>query len=250
MQFFEKVADLVPSLGYFMPALMARLPDGMAFDEQMKLFVVDMEEHDAFRRGRAVDRQDKLGVAGSVGHSVVEPAEEIRLLSCKTISTLISRVQLLGSQSILHPYFHEMVMFLQAQLRDSYPDLKVEALKALELLALEEEFVSGMKYFAVALVRAALPCLRNRLAKVRIAALGALQALIMVPDRAKRKGAGSDAITDLVGFREENVLQVAAFYKSEVQINYIAELVDDPSVSVREKLVDFLTALLTVLDDR
>lgn len=38
-------------------------------------------------------------------------------------------------------------------------------------------------------------------------------------------GSGTEAITDLVGFREENVLQVAAFYKSDVQINYLAELI-------------------------
>jgi len=33
-----------------------------------------------------------------------------------------------------------------------------------------------------------------------------------VKDVAKQKGAGTDAIIDLVGFREENVLSVAAFY--------------------------------------
>ena len=54
----------------------------------------------------------------------------------------------------------------------------------------------------------------------------------------------------MVGFREENVLQVAAFYKPDVQINYIAELVLDKSVQVREKLVQFLTVLLTEIGDR
>ena len=122
--------------------------------------------------------------------------------------------------------------------------------QALKLLSSQEEYVTGMKYFAVALVRAILPCLRHRLAKVRVLAVEAVKGCMMVPDRAKRKGAGTDAITDLVGFREENLLQIAAFYKTEVQINYIAELVNDPSVIVREKLVDMLRAFLTELDDR
>ena len=38
-----------------------------------------------------------------------------------------------------------------------------------------------------------------------IAALDLFEASVCVPDRAKVKGAGTAALTDLVGFREENV---------------------------------------------
>lgn len=48
---------------------------------------------------------------------------------------------------------------------------------------------------------------------------------VKVPDRAKVKGAGTAAIVDLVGFREDNVLPVAAFYgKGDTTINYLAEV--------------------------
>lgn len=46
-----------------------------------------------------------------------------------------------------------------------------------------------------------------------------------VPDRAKVKGAGTSAIVDLVGFREDNVLPVAAFYgRGDTTVNYLAEV--------------------------
>lgn len=48
---------------------------------------------------------------------------------------------------------------------------------------------------------------------------------VKVPDRAKVKGAGTSAIVDLVGFREDNVLPVAAFYgRGDTTVNYLAEV--------------------------
>jgi hypothetical protein len=47
-----------------------------------------------------------------------------------------------------------------------------------------------MKFYAVGIVRAILPNLRNRLSKVRVAAITAIHFCMIVPDRAKRKAAG------------------------------------------------------------
>lgn len=67
----------------------------------------------------------------------------------------------------------------------------------------------------------------RRHAKVRIAAIEALWTTVKVPDRAKVKGAGTSAIVDLVGFREDNVLPVAAFYgRGDTTVNYLAEVRD------------------------
>ena len=54
--------------------------------------------------------------------------------------------------------------------------------------------------------------MRHRNPKVRIAAIELFEASVSLPDRAKLKGAGTEAILDLVGFREVKVLSVAAFY--------------------------------------
>lgn len=89
------------------------------------------------------------------------------------------------------------------------------------------------KVYALALVRALLPSLRHPLARVRAAALGAIGAVVAVPDRAKCKGAGSAAIEELVGFRPDNVLSVAAFYRVEVDVNYLAEVRGRPAFLIR-----------------
>ena len=165
--FFELSSDLVPILAYFFPMLMQRLPNGLAYDEDMKVFITNIEMHEAYRRGKAVDRQDKIG--GSTGeliHHVVEESEEIRYLLCKLLGCLLKRTIFSKSSSILHPYFHEIVMYLQMQIRDPFPELKAEACNIVEILARTDEFNSGMKFFAVALVRVSLPILRHRHSKV------------------------------------------------------------------------------------
>jgi hypothetical protein len=60
-----------------------------------------------------------------------------------------------------------------------------------------------MKFFAVALVRATLPVLRHRHAKVRLVAVKCLAACMVVQDKAKMKGSGTDAIV-----REECCIMV------------------------------------------
>lgn len=248
--FFDHAIDFVPVLGYYFPALMQRLPAGLAYDEDLQVFVTDIEAHNAYKRGKAVDRQDKIGTLSGQSTTVVEPAEEIRNLSCEALYSLIKRVKSAGATPILHPYFEDIVMYLQMQLKDPYPELKMTACQALECLATTDDYEAGMKFYSVALVRSILPVLRHRHAKVRVVAVTALHYVMIVQDRAKRKAAGSAAIQDLVGFREENILPIAAFYKNDVQLNYLAELVGDSSPLVREKLVLMLTALLTEIGDR
>ena len=59
----------------------------------MKVFLTDIESHEAYRRGKAVDRQDRIGGAdnGTIGLHVVEPSEEIRHLACRVLCTLLHR---------------------------------------------------------------------------------------------------------------------------------------------------------------
>ena len=57
-------------------------------------------------------------------HIVIEPSEEIRFLACKVLNSLLSRIIELEASSVLHPYFHEIIKYLQVQLKDPFPDLK------------------------------------------------------------------------------------------------------------------------------
>ena len=54
----------------------------------------------------------------------------------------------------------------------------------------------------------------------------------------------------MVGFREENVLPVAAFYTADVQINYLAEVVADSNHAVRLAVANLLRIFMTEMKDR
>ena len=67
LNFFQYITNFVPILSYYFPVLLQRLPssgNNYFYDEDMKIFVNNLEQHDAHRRGRAVDRQDKIGTIG------------------------------------------------------------------------------------------------------------------------------------------------------------------------------------------
>jgi hypothetical protein len=243
----ERVSDITPTLPYLLPALMQRVPGGLAHDEDTQLFVHDIEEHEAYRRGKAVERQDRDSMSA---HVVVEPNEDLRLEACRLIGALVQSTQTHGSWSTLHPYFHEIVLCLQYYLRDPLPDLKVEACGLLARLARMPQYELGIKHYAIALVRATLSVMRHRHARVRAAAVDCVHACICVPNRDKCKGAGTEAIVDLLGFREDNVLPVASFYRPDVLINHLAEVVSDRSAVVRERVVHMLHDCLTELPDR
>lgn len=247
--------DVARHLGYLFPALLVRgVPGGAAYDAESNLFVHDPEEHAAYRRGVATERQDKASLLSS---SVVEPSEEIRLLLAKLVGKIVETAVQAGAASTLRPYFDDIMLLLACQLRDPFPDLKVEACQQLERLSDQTNdsgmspFEAGMKFYAVGIARAILPLLRHRHAKVRCAAMKALHKVVMVPDRAKCKGAGTGAIVDLVGFTEDNVISVAQFYgRGGTVVNHAAELCWDPNVTVRMATAHAFGDWISILPDR
>ena len=77
------------------------------------------------------------------------------------------------------------------------------------------------------------PMAAAALAKVRAAAVGYVRAAIAVPYKAKWRGAGTDAIVDLIGYMAEDTIPIAAFYGGHTSVNYLAELTGDPVAAVR-----------------
>eukprot|EP00903_Cladosiphon_okamuranus_P014433 g13393.t1 len=247
--FVEHVSDLTPHLAYLFPILMARgVPAGSLYDPSLELFVHDNEQHEAYKRGRATERQDRhLPVV----QSMAEGSEELRLSLCRMVGRMLITLMERGTVGVLRPYLDDTILLLVSQCRDPYSTVTVEALSIITKLVLHPHLEQGMKFYAVGLSRAILPHLRHRHAKVRLAAIQALRMTVKIPDRAKVKGAGTSAIVDLVGFREDNVLPVAAFYgRGDTTVNYLAELTTDRSVSVRTETTAMLSDWLTSLPDR
>lgn len=212
----------------------------------------DVELHKSWKRGAAIARQDMAdsGVEGVVVVKVVESSEEIRLKLLKLMTTLTQVVVERGNTNLIHPYFHDTMLFIQAHLRDPYPEVKLEACRCLTALARSPALNQGMIYYALATARAALPVLRHRHAKVRAAAVRLVAAAVSVPYKAKCRGAGTDAIVDLIGYTAEDTIPVAAFYGNHTSVNYLAELCIDPVASVRLETARMLAEFIVALPDR
>lgn len=197
--------DFGKHIPFLMSALLSRFPTAV-YDEDLQIFVHDMKRHEEYKRGIAVERQDKESLLNGVEClQVVEKSEELRLLLCGMISSVIRGAIGRGCMSILNPYFVDIILALHSLLRDPFPLVKIEASSILVQLMRIPQWEMCSKRFSTGLARAAIPNLRHRNSNVRLASLDLFEASVCVPDREKLRGAGSEAITDLVGFREENV---------------------------------------------
>lgn len=218
--------DLLRYLPYLMPALSSRLDRGYALDEANQVFSRDTFLHDAFKRGRVfVDARDVQRQRPD------EPSEELRLLMLELVDAVLQNAFNRNAASILHAYIFDVVLLLVASAHDDFHEVNVAACRLLAKLS--NNMVSVIKHVSVALVRSLMPLLAHRLARVRVAAIEAIDALVTCPDTSKCKGSGSDAIVDLLGYRDENVIPISAFYSVEVRINYFAKLDQDGNPSVR-----------------
>ena len=159
--------------------------------------------HKLYLRGGATNRQDRINSGNAF--QVIEPNEELRLDLCRTFNCLLRGIAATNAEQSLDAYYSDLILSLVTSLQDPYPDVKVETCRVLVQLLHIPQYELGAKYFATGLARAALPNCRHRNTNVVIAAIDLFEASVHVPDRLKVKGAGTTAISDLVGFREENV---------------------------------------------
>jgi len=246
--------DFGKQIAYIMPAIMSRYPETL-YDEEMKVFVRDTENHAFYKRGGATHREDQKNVLerdGRRGHNAREPSEEIRFDLCSLLGCLIRSCVHLNVLSLLDAYFSDIILAIQSHLHDPFPKLKIAAADLLVQILRLPTWEIGAKFYAVAIGRSTLPLLRHKSSHVRVACITLLETSISVPDREKIKGAGSSAIEDLVGFRQENILPIAAFYKSDcgITVNVLAELAIDDNANVRYRCCQMLSFLICCLPDR
>lgn len=244
--------DMGKHIAFLMPAVFSRYPV-IQYDAEEKVFVHDSDCHEFYKRGGAANRQDRERIIdGTRSFISVETSEEIRLDQCELISSLIRSFVHHGSLSLLDVYFSDIILALQSHLSDPFPNIKIAAAKLLVQILRLPQWEVGAKYYATAIGRASLPLLRHRNSRVRLESISLLEASICVPDREKVKGAGSEVINELIGFREENILPISAFYKHEcgINVNILAELVIDRNTNVRIRCCDMVSFLICCLPDR
>eukprot|EP00956_Cyclotella_meneghiniana_P004695 scaffold5772_cov55-Cyclotella_meneghiniana.AAC.5 len=251
---FLSGSEVSKQIPYLMSAWSARF-SGNSYDSELEVFVADDSLNELYKRGGAIDRQDRDGLLSQGSRlqlKLVEPSEELRLKLCHTLSSLLRGVASRLALPSLDAYYADMIFALQSCLKDPFPDVKVAACKVLVQLLRIPQWETGAKFFATGLARSVLLNLRHRKPQVIIAAMDLFEASVCVPNIAKKKGAGSSAIADLVGFREENVLPIAAFYDSScaVSVNTLAELASHNNHRVRASCCKMLSNFLVFLPDR
>lgn len=246
-RFLAVITDVAPALPYVVPVMIERIvPADLGYDHDMNIFVKSLEKHEEHRRGRVLDRDDVYH--DPYATKVVDPSEEVRLYLCNAVYTLCETVSRNGAHAVLNPYLLDIFLAAEACAVDPYPELRIRGCQL--IVALTQMSPEGTKVFAVGMVRAIMPGLDHRHAKVRIAVLDAIAALVTCEDKAKCKGCATEAIFDLVGHHDENTIPVAAFYRHETNVNYFAKLVIDRSPQVRERFVRHLGHWSISLPDR
>ncbi|KAL3803494.1 hypothetical protein HJC23_014042 [Cyclotella cryptica] len=243
--------DVAKHIPYLIPVLVARYST-CTYDKDLEVFVQDNNLHEFYKRGGAVDRQDRDGLLSqSASCRLIEPNEDLRLALCKTLQSVV-RGLVSRHLALLDAYYSDIILALQTSLRDPFPDVRVATCLLLTQCLRIPEWNKGAKFFSIGLARSAIPNCRHRKTAVVIASMDLFEASVCVPDRAKLKGAGSSAIVDLVGYRGENVLPVASFYDSScaVSVNTLAELASHKNHRVRLRCCEMLSNFLIFLPDR
>lgn len=247
--------NLGKHVAYLMPAIFSRMPTTQ-HDPELNMFIQDKQSLDFYKRGGATLLEQQKRVLtrseGSSCSSSIESCEEIRFGLVNLLETVIRSCLNLGVLSFLDAYFTDIVFALESSLADPFHQVKIKSADILKNIVRIPNWEVAAKHYATALARASLVLMRHRKHNVRIAGITMFEACVCVPDREKIKGAGSDAILDLVGFKEENVLPISAFYSAEngVNVNILAELTTDGHASVRLECCKVLSFLICYLPNR
>ena len=252
------LADLAPTLPYLVPALVDRVNRGAGwvFDPEQKIFAKGAAALAAYRMGRVLpgststqsilaSEERDLGVT-----RVAEASEAARAAAVGCLhALLLAAAQGREGPRVLEPYANDLLLCTHALAVDAAPNVRVLAVPVLVQLVNLLPHIT--KHYASGFVRSLMAGgLDHRHAKVRLATLDALDALVHCPDEAKQRGAGSEAILYLLGGREANVLPIASFYGRDVSHNYAAKLALEGNAAVRGRWVVALGGWVNRLPDR
>jgi hypothetical protein len=117
-----------------------------------------------------------------------------------------------------------------------------ETCLAIRQLSIASELLEPLKGCSLHLLAALIPCLVSRHSRLRVLTIEAIQPLMYAR--------GAEMIRQLTGFREANVIPIAAFYHGDQRINYFGKLTTDDSPLVRAAFYRMLAAWWTDLPER
>lgn len=176
-----------------------------------------------------------------------ETSEEVRLALVQLLCRLVPAVAAHSPQGVASQG-GRLAEVLMACLMDGYAAVVVEAcaLAGMYAAALGRRVLGpqGNEAPSIAeiLIKAALPALGHRHARVRVAVLGAVEALVF--------NGGAKALLEMSGHRDANVVPIKAFYEGDRRANYLAAVAGDRNPAVRRALLGTLRRWLLELEER
>ena len=175
--------------------------------------------------------------------SVTENIEEIRILYLKLLETIISHENAVKDDFRL--FVQDIVNITRTLCMDPAPNVVVVACNFCKALAIN--FGKDLLfYFNSILSRGILYALSHKQAKLRLAALEAMDKLMYCSPYKKNV----EIMEQLIGFRDPNIVPIKDFYEPSTKFNYLAFLSSDSNQGVLLKYYEVLFDWLLNTEDR
>ena len=174
---------------------------------------------------------------------VTEPVEEIRNLYIGLLQSLVFNENAYVDDFRL--FVNDIVNITRTLCMDPAPNVVVNA----------NNFVAGLCkkfgkdllfYFNSILSRGCLYALSHKQAKLRLAALNAIDKLMYISPYKKNV----EVMEQLIGFRDPTIVPIKDFYEPTTKFNYFAFLCSDKNISVLKKFYEIITEWLLKCEDK
>ena len=174
---------------------------------------------------------------------VTENIEEIRILYLKLLETLICHENAVKDDFRL--FVQDVVNITRTLCMDPAPNVVLVACNFCKTLAITfgQELLF---YFNSILSRGILYALSHKQAKLRLAALDALDKLMYCSPNKKNV----EIMEQLIGFRDPNMVPIKDFYEPSTKFNYLAFLSSDANQGVLLKFYEVIFDWLLNTEDR
>ncbi|WIA41829.1 hypothetical protein OEZ86_009159 [Tetradesmus obliquus] len=178
------------------------------------------------------------------GQGSAEPSEEVRLLLLQLLGVIVAQ-----AGSAVAAYASEVWSVLSAGLADSFHEAAEQACRTVQQLA----GCLGMRLSTISkdIVAALLPLTTHKRHRTRIAAIEALRDVMHLGSHNMILEMGAhEAILDMVGWRDPNVVPIRAFYGDDLKVNYCGKLATDHHPQVRLAFLGMVGSWLLTLRER
>ena len=174
---------------------------------------------------------------------VTENIEEIRILYLKLLETIICHENAVKDDFRL--FVQDVVNITRTLCMDPAPNVVLVACNFCKTLAVTfgQELLF---YFNSILSRGILYALSHKQAKLRLAALDALDKLMYCSPNKKNV----EIMEQLIGFRDPNIVPIKDFYEPSTKFNYLAFLSSDANQGVLLKFYEVIFDWLLNTEDR